>query len=482
MQTAMLINGQWSPARGGRTLGIVNPATEETVAEVAYGGADDAHAAVDAAVAALPAWRAKTAYERAAILHKATALIRARLDEIGRLLTLEQGKPLAEAKGEIAATANWIDWCAECGKRLYGQIVPASAANKRIFITHQPIGVCAVISPWNFPVLLAGRNIAAALAAGCTVVSRPASQTPLALAAVFACLHEAGLPAGAGNFVMGRAGELTDVFFDRREVRKICFTGSTEVGKELYRRAADQVKRISLELGGHAPFIILPDADMDFAGRLATQSKFRNNGQVCISASRFYVHRDARKAFCESAVEHAQAMKVGNGLDDGVQIGPLFERKQLDLADSLVADARQCGAATLLGGRRDGRFAKGYFYEPTILTDVPASARVLREEPFSPIMPIMGFESLDEAVAQANDTQYGLAAYIVTNRIDWASYLTERLEAGIVGINEFSPATPQAPFGGMKESGLGREGGPDALEAYVEKKYVCLTLPQDIRL
>ena len=481
-QTRMLINGRWVTASQGGTRAIINPATEEPVAEVCYGSPADAHAAVDAASAAMPLWSAMTAYQRCDILRKGTSLLRERVDAIARLLTMEQGKPLAEAKGELLVSANWIDWCAENGKRLYGQIVPASAPNKRLFITHHPVGVTAVISPWNFPVLLAARNIGAALAAGCSVISRPASQTPLALLGVIECLHDGGVPAGVLNIIMGRADELTEVLFERREVRKICFTGSTVIGKQLYARGADQVKRLSLELGGHAPFIILPDADMNFAGRLAAQSKFRNNGQVCISASRFYVHHQAKKAFAESVAQHAAEMKVGNGLDEGVQIGPMFEKKALAHAAELVADARESGASVLLGGQRDGRFAKGNFFQPTVLTDVPDCARVLREEPFAPILPIMPFETLDQVVAKANDTPYGLAAYIVTNRIDWATWLTERLEVGIVGINEFSPATPQCPFGGMKQSGLGREGGPNALEEYVEAKYVCLTLPNEVTL
>lgn len=481
-QTRMLINGQWVAAKDGGTLAVTNPATEETIAEVAYGSAADVHAAVDAAAAALPDWSRRTAYERCDILRRATALLRERIDDAARLLTMEQGKPLAEAKGELTVSANWIDWCAEGAKRLYGHVVPASAPNKRIFVTHQPIGVCAVISPWNFPVLLAARNIGAALAAGCTVISRPASQTPLALLAVFECLHDAGIPAGVANLVMGRARQASEVFFERREVRKLCFTGSTQVGKELYARAADQVKRVSLELGGHAPFLVLPDADPDLAARLASASKFRNNGQVCVSASRFYVHRDVQKDFVEAVADHTAKMKVGNGLDEGVQIGPLFEKAALDQSERLVADARQAGAKTVLGGRRDTRFAKGYFYEPTVLADVPPTAAVMHDEPFAPIMPIVGFESLDDAIRQANDTEYGLAAYIVTNRIDAAVHLAGRLEAGIIGINEFSPATPQAPFGGMKQSGLGREGGPNALEEYVETKYVALTLPTEIRL
>lgn len=482
IQTRMLINGQWVQAKDGNTQAVINPATEETVAEVCYGGVDDAHAAIDAATAAMPAWREQTAEQRCDTLRAGTALLRQRVDQIARLLTMEQGKPVPEAKGELLATAKWIDWCAENAKRLYGHIVPASAPNKRIFVTHQPIGVCAVISPWNFPVLLAARNIGGALAVGCSAVSRPASQTPLALLAVAECLHDGGLPAGVLNVITGRASKISDVFFDRPEIRKICFTGSTAVGKELLRRSADQVKRVSLELGGHAPFIVLPDADMNQAGRLASASKFRNNGQVCISASRFFVHPDVAGDFAESVADHTSQMKVGNGLDAGVQIGPLFETKQLQQAQRLVDDAVSVGAKTRLGGKRHPDFDKGYFFQPTVLTDVPANAKVLREEPFSPIMPIMQYKDLDDAIAQANDTEYGLAAYIVTNRIDWATYLADRLEAGIIGVNEFSPATPQAPFGGMKQSGIGREGGPDALHEYVETKYVALTLPEQISL
>jgi succinate-semialdehyde dehydrogenase / glutarate-semialdehyde dehydrogenase len=473
-ETRMYIDGRWCDAQDGRRLAIINPATEEPCAEVAFGSPEDTRRAIGAALKAQPGWAARTAYERADILRRAGDLMRERADLLARLMTLEQGKPLPESKAETLATAAFFDWYGEEAKRLYGRVVPPHVAAKRHVVIHHPVGVCAAIAPWNFPLLLPVRKIAPALAVGCTNITRPASQTPLCLMEVFRCLHDAGLPPGAANLVTGPAAEIAEVFLTDPRVRKIGFTGSTDVGREILRRSADQLKRVSLELGGHAPFIVFPDVDPEKAARIAVSAKFRNNGQVCISASRFYVQPDRRKAFTEAVVEHTRSVNQGNGLEEGVEVGPMFEQAAFDKALGLVEDARTRGASVLCGGGRNRRFERGYFFEPTVMTGVSRSMRIMQEEPFSPILPILEFKDVDDAIRQANDTPWGLAAYALTNDISTAVRLAEGLEFGIIGINDFTPAMAQCPFGGMKASGIGREGGLEGVADYVEVKHICL--------
>ncbi len=475
-ETRLFIDGQWAAADSGRTLGVINPATEEVIAEVAYGGRAETQRAIAAAHRAMKDWSRRTAYERAKVLKKTGDLMRERADAIARTMTLEQGKPLAEAKGEVLHSADTFEWFAEEGKRAYGQVIAPSAPGKRHLTIKHPVGVVGAISPWNFPVTLQARKIAPALAAGCTIVSKPASQTPLCLIQVFQCLIEAGLPPGVANLVMGPAQEIADEFLENPLVRKISFTGSTEVGKQLMRGAADQVKRLSLELGGHAPFIVLPDADPEAVAKAAVIGKFRNNGQVCISPSRFYVHKDVEKKFTDAAVAAAQALKLGNGLEPGIEVGPMFEKKALESTAALVGDAKSKGAKVLTGGERSKRFERGYFFEPTVLTGLHPESKMLVEEPFAPVMPLLDFKKLDEVIDAANNTRYGLAAYVFTNDLTAMWKLAEGLEAGIIGMNDPVPATPQCPFGGMKESGLGRELAHEGLEAYLETKYVSIKL------
>ncbi len=472
----MYIDGKWCAADSGRTLGVTNPATEEVVADVAYGGRAETKRAVEAAGKAMPSWMKLTPYDRAKVLKKTADLMRERADAIARTLTMEQGKPLAEAKAEVLHSADTFEWFAEEGKRAYGQVIPNAVAGKRHMTIKHPVGVVGAISPWNFPITLQARKIAPALAAGCTIVCRPASQTPLCLVKVFECLAEAGVPPGVANLVIGPAQEMADELLENPICRKISFTGSTEVGKQLMRACADQMKRVSLELGGHAPFIVFPDADPELGAKLAVTGKFRNNGQVCIAPSRFYVHKDIEKKFTEAAVEFAKNLKLGNGLDAGVEVGPMFEKKALQSTQDLVDDAKKCGAKLLSGGKRSDRFDRGYFFEPTVLTNLPANAKIMTEEPFAPIMPVMDFSKIDEVIAAANNTRYGLAAYVFTNDLTVAWKMAEGIEAGIIGINDPVPATPQCPFGGMKESGLGRELGHEGLEAYMETKYVSFKL------
>jgi len=472
----MYINGQWCAASDGRTLGVINPATEEVVADVAYGNRADARRALEAAHRAMPGWMKLTAWDRAKILRKTADLMRERADSIARTLTMEQGKPLPEAKGEVLHSADTFEWFGEEAKRAYGQVIPNSAPGKRHLTIKHPVGVVAAISPWNFPITLQARKIAPALATGCTIVSRPASQTPLCLIQVFECLVDAGLPPGVANLVIGPAQEMADEFLENPICRKISFTGSTEVGKQLMRGAADQMKRLSLELGGHAPFIVFPDVDPEVGAKIAVQGKFRNNGQVCIAPSRFYVHKDVEKKFTEAAVEFARALKMGNGLDAGIDVGPMFEKKALQSTQELVDDARSKGAKILTGGKKSDRFDRGYFFEPTVLAGLTPNVKMLVEEPFAPVMPVLDFSKLDEVIAAANNTRYGLAAYVFTNDLSVALKMAEGIEAGIIGINDPVPATPQCPFGGMKESGLGRELGHEGLEAYLETKYVSIRL------
>jgi succinate-semialdehyde dehydrogenase/glutarate-semialdehyde dehydrogenase len=472
----MLIDGQWCDANNGRTLGVINPATEEIVSEVAYGGRAETQRALEAAAKAMPAWMKLTAWDRAKVLKKTAELMRERADAIARTLTLEQGKPLAEAKAETLHSADTFEWFAEEGKRAYGDVIPNSVPGKKHVTLKHPVGVVAAISPWNFPITLQARKIAPALATGCTIVSRPASQTPLCLIQVFECLVDAGLPPGVANLVIGPAQEMADEFLENPICRKISFTGSTEVGKQLMKGAADQMKRISLELGGHAPFIVFPDADPEAGAKIAVTGKFRNNGQVCIAPSRFFVHKDVEKKFTEAAVAFSKALKMGNGLDAGVEVGPMFEKRGIDTTIGLVEDAKKHGAKVLTGGKRSDRFDRGYFFEPTVLNQLSPDARILTDEPFAPVMPLLDFSKLDDVIRAANNTKYGLAAYCFTNDLSIAWKMAEGLEAGIIGINDPVPATPQCPFGGMKESGLGRELAHEGMEAYLETKYISFKL------
>jgi succinate-semialdehyde dehydrogenase/glutarate-semialdehyde dehydrogenase len=472
----MYIDGTWCKADSGRTLKVINPATEDVLAEIAYGGRAEVKRALEAAHRAMQTWMRSTAYDRAKVLKKTADLMRERADQIARTLTLEQGKPLAESKAEILHSADTFEWFAEEGKRAYGQVIPNHLPGKRHVSIKHPVGVVGAISPWNFPITLQSRKIAPALAAGCTVVAKPASQTPLSLVEVFQCMIEAGAPKGVVNLVLGPAQEIADELLENPICRKISFTGSTEVGKQLMRGCAEQVKRVSLELGGHAPFIVFPDADPEVGAKIAVTGKFRNNGQVCIAPSRFYVHKDVQKKFTEAAVEFAKGLKLGNGLDAGVEVGPMFEKRAMENTIALVEDAKRCGAKILTGGKRSERFAKGYFFEPTVLTNLTHNVKMMTEEPFAPVMPLLDFGKLDDVIREANNTRYGLAAYVFTNDLTTAWKMAEGLEAGIIGINDPVPAAPQCPFGGMKESGLGRELAHEGLEAYLETKYVSFKL------
>ena len=470
----LYIGGQWVDGERGETLDVINPATEQPIATVAWGTRGDARRALEAAGTAFPGWRDTNVYERSARLKQLADLIRENCDHIATAMTMEQGKPLPEARAETMGSAATFEWFAEEAKRAYGRTIPSGFSHKRIFTLRHPVGVVAAVSPWNFPLMLQARKLAPALAGGCTTVSRPASQTPLCLIRMFELIEQLDLPPGVVNLVLGPPQELMDEFMSNRICRKISFTGSTQVGRQLMRQAGDQLKRLSLELGGHAPVIVFPDVDIEQIAKLSVIGKFRNNGQVCISPTRFYAQESIRGDYQEACLEETRKLRLGNGMDDGVDIGPMFEARVMEKTDRLIQDALSKGANCVAGGQRAPGFERGFFYEPTVLTDITDEMAIMTEEPFAPVMPIMDFDSVDEAITRANATNYGLAAYVLTNDISTAMRMAEGLEFGVIGINDTVPATPQAPFGGLKESGLGRENGIEGMDVYLETKCVSL--------
>jgi succinate-semialdehyde dehydrogenase / glutarate-semialdehyde dehydrogenase len=472
----MLIDGELVGSDGG-TFAVTNPATGEEIATVPNATMDDLRRAIDSADRALVSWRQTTAGERAKILRAAAAGIRAEVDHIGGVMTDEQGKPLAEAKGEVEYAASFLDWFAGEAERIYGQTLPPLAADKRILVLRQPVGVTAAITPWNFPAAMMTRKLGPALAAGCTSIVKPASATPLTAIEIVRIMHEAGVPAGVVNLITSRrTADVADMLFHDPRVRKISFTGSTEVGKDLIRASADQVKRLSLELGGHAPFIVFEDADLEAALDGTIASKFRNAGQTCICANRIYVQRSIHQPFIEGLAKRVAALNVGNGRGDGIQIGPLIDDRAVDKADEHVRDAVSKGATLISGGNAltDGDYASGSFYAPTLLDGVTPDMQIFHEETFGPVAGVTVFDTEEEVVRSANDTVYGLSAYFYTR--DYARLLrvAESLDYGIVGANDALPSNAKAPFGGMKESGYGREGGPQGIDEYLEVKYVSI--------
>jgi succinate-semialdehyde dehydrogenase/glutarate-semialdehyde dehydrogenase len=478
MQTRNLIGGEWVGARSGATLEVRNPATDEVIAEVPDGSTEETRAAIEAAAAALPGWRARTAADRGAILRRLAELMLAQTERLARLMTLEQGKPLAEARGEIAYAASFVDWAAEEGKRLYGETIPASAPDKRILVLRQPVGVTASITPWNFPTAMITRKLGPALASGCTMVVKPAESTPLSALAIGELAVEAGVPPGVIGIVTGDAAAIGDELLGNPSVRKLSFTGSTEVGKLLMTKAATNVTRLSLELGGHAPFLVFDDADLDAAVAGAMATKFRNAGQTCICANRILVQAGVHAAFRDRLATAIAGLRVGDGLDDGVTIGPLIDDAAVEKVEAHVEDARRRGAKVVCGGTRarPGERYADRFYAPTLLDGVTPGMLVSTEETFGPVAPIGVFADEAEAVARANDCRFGLAAYFYTRDAGRLMRVAEALEYGIVGANDGAPSTAQAPFGGVKESGFGREGGHHVMHEYTDVKYVSWKL------
>ncbi|WP_237111624.1 NAD-dependent succinate-semialdehyde dehydrogenase [Nocardioides sp. WS12] len=475
----LYVDGGWCPAADGSTFEVTDPASGEVIHRVASGGKADVQLAIAAAERALPVWSAATAYQRAEVLLKAHRLMLERSEDLAQLMTREQGKPIKAARTEVKYAADFLIWFAEEAKRVYGQTIPSAREDQRFLVMHQPVGVVGAVTPWNYPISMITRKVAPAIAAGCTIVLKPAEQTPLCAVAVFEILHEAGVPAGVANLVTAEDPEpIGTEFLTNPAIAKLTFTGSTAVGRMLAREAAGQMKRVSMELGGHAPFIVFGDADPEHAAKGAALVKLLNAGQACISPNRIFVHRSIRDEFVNVLTKRVSGMKVGQGLIDGVTVGPLIDSDAMDRMEQQVADAVAKGATVETGGTRliDDGLAGGHFFAPTVLTGVTEEMRIYREETFGPIAPVIVFDDDDDVVAMANDTDYGLASYVYTQNLSKALRTAEGLRFGMVGINDINPTSAAAPFGGMKQSGLGREGAQEGLLEYLETKLVGISV------
>jgi succinate-semialdehyde dehydrogenase / glutarate-semialdehyde dehydrogenase len=468
--TSLLIANSWVPSASGRTLPVVNPATGENIGTVAHAGKEDLDRALEATTAGFQTWKKLPAYDRYKILRKAADLMRSRADEIARIMTTEQGKPLAEAKGETLLAGDLIDWFAEEGRRTYGQIVPARADGVQQLVFKEPVGPVAAFSPWNFPVNQAVRKIACALASGCSIIVKGPEETPASCAELLRAFADAGVPSGAVGLVFGVPSEISGYLVPHPVIRKITFTGSTAVGKQLAAIAGHHMKRATMELGGHAPAIVFDDADVDVAVKVLSANKFRNAGQVCVSPTRFLIQEKVYDQFVEKFASSAKAIKVGDGLDKETRMGPLAHARRVDAVEGFVNDAIESGAKVVTGGNRIGN--KGYFFEPTVLADVPTTARIMNEEPFGPVAAMRSFASFDEVVEEANRLPYGLAAYAYTRSAKTVAAIGTAVESGMISINHHGLGLPEVPFGGIKDSGYGSEGGSNAIEAYLNFKFV----------
>ena len=466
------VDGTWIDADDGTTVDVTNPADSSVIGTVPKLGARETRRAIEAANAAWPAWRAKTAKEREVILKRWSQLMIENQDDLGRLMTIEQGKPLAEAKGEVAYAASFLDWFAEEGRRIYGDVIPTYAKDRRIVVTKEPIGVCAAITPWNFPAAMITRKAGPALAAGCPMVVKPATSTPYSALAMCELAERAGVPAGVINVVTGGSSAIGGELTANPIVRKLTFTGSTEIGKLLAEQCAGTMKKISMELGGNAPFIVFDDADIDAAVEGAMISKFRNTGQTCVCANRIFVQDGVYEEFVAKLTEATNALKVANGLEDGAQQGPLIDMAAVEKVEEHIADAVGRGASVVAGGERHAH--GGTFFQPTVLSDMTTDMKIMKEETFGPVAPVFRFKTEEEAIAMANDTEFGLASYFYARDIGRIWRVGEGLEYGIVGVNTGLISTEVAPFGGIKESGIGREGSKYGIEDYVEIKYLCM--------
>ena len=475
MINKMLIDGHWMEAADGATWQVVNPATEAPIAAVPYGGAEETTRAISAAHEALAPWQAMTAYERCGILRDIADAIRARVEELAPIMTAECGKPLGEAAGEWGACADLFDWFSEEGKRAYGRTIPARKPGKRLLSIPQPVGVVATITAWNFPAYLLARKWAGALAAGCTIIGRPSELTPLSAMALVNVMLEAGLPKGVVNLVNGEPAVMGETILRDPRVRKLSFTGSQRVGQILMRGAAAGIKKLSLELGGSAPVLVFADTDMNWAAQQGVMAKFRNNGQVCISPTRFYVEQPAFEEFVDAVKNETEKLVVGDGMLAHVTNGPMVSQAGRDKVEQFVDDALEKRAALVAGGGRP-MIENGYFYNPTVLTDVTSDMQIGCDEVFGPVMAVSAFSTIEEALQLANDTPYGLAGYVMTKDLSTATRVYEGLEFGIVGVNDMVPATAEAPFGGVKTSGFGREAGQEGLQEYMAPKFVSIAL------
>jgi succinate-semialdehyde dehydrogenase len=468
------INGQWRDALNGGTWEVINPATEERIATVPFGDAADVEPAVQAAHRALPGWGSLTAYERGEMLMRVARLIYERIELLAPIITRECGKPLAETRAEWTASAQLFEWFAEEGKRAYGRTIPSRAAHKRLIVTHMPVGVVGTITAWNFPAYLLARYWAAALAAGCTIVGRPSELTPMSAMALTNLIQEAGIPDGVVNLVNGDPASMGEALVKHPLVDKVCFTGSQRVGRILMAHAADGIKRLSLELGGSAPVLIFNDCDVEQAARMSVAAKFRNNGQVCVSPARFYAQQSIYEDYLEATQAAMKELVVGDGLQAGVTNGPMVSAAGRDKVEQFVSDARAKGAVTVMGGSRGAE--RGYFYQPTLLTNIRSDMLIACDEVFGPVMPVTPFSTLEEGITLANDTPYGLAGYVIARDLSTATRAYEQLRFGVIGVNDLLPSTPNAPFGGMKQSGFGREMGEEGLHEYLETKFVSIGL------
>jgi len=470
-QLALYIGGQWKSAgSSGKGEDVVNPATGKPIASLPHADIADLDQALAAAEKGFAVWRAMTSYDRAKIMRKAADLLRERHEAISQALVLEQGKVVAEARLEVLMSADVIDWYAEEGRRSYGRIIPGRNTSVRQLVVHEPVGIVAAFTPWNFPVLTPARKIGGALGAGCSIIIKASEETPAACVELVRCFADAGLPAGVLNLVFGVPSQVSEHLLAKEQVKKISFTGSIPVGKHLAMLAAKTMKRSTMELGGHSPVIVFNDANPEKAAETIAAFKYRNAGQVCISPTRFYVQEDVYKRFVSRFLEFANAIKLGDGLAAGTTMGPLANPRRLDAMDAFVADAAERGARIETGGRRRGN--EGFFYEPTVLTNVPDDAMVMTQEPFGPLAPIVTFKTFDEVVERANSLEFGLAAYSFTSSAATATAIGDAIQSGMVGINSTAISTPETPFGGVKESGHGSEGGIEGLQAYLNVKFI----------
>ncbi|PIC73498.1 succinate-semialdehyde dehydrogenase (NADP(+)) [Sporosarcina sp. P17b] len=471
----LFVNGEWLTSLKEGTFSVENPSTKKIVAHVPKGGQKETEKAIAAAHDAFQTWSKLTAQERADYLLKLRDLMHDHKEELATIMSLEMGKAFLEAVGEVTYAASFLTWYAEEARRIYGETIPASSPNKRLFVVKQPVGVVAAITPWNFPVAMMTRKLGPALAAGCTGIVKPASQSPLTALAFAKLVEMSGIPNGVVNIVAGSTKEISDEIFNNPIVKKISFTGSTEVGKELVVQSANQLKKLSLELGGHAPFIVFEDADLEKAAEGALASKFRNAGQTCVCANRIYVHKNIKDEFAKIFVEKVKQLKMGDSLAKNVEIGPLVNEEGVIKVKAQVEDAVNKGAKILIGGT-NGNLKNGYFFEPTVLDNVTNDMDIMKEETFGPVAPLTIFESDEEVIQEANNTKYGLAAYLYTADLKRAITVSEALNFGIIGLNDALPGVAQAPFGGMNESGYGREGGHQGIRDYLEEKYISLEL------
>ena len=467
---SLFIDGTWGPAAGGRTIDVVNPSTGDKIGTVPHAAISDLDRALEAADKGFKTWKKISAYDRSKIMRKAADILRERADNIARLMTMEQGKPFAEAKGETLAGADVIDWFAEEARRAYGRVIPARAEGVYQLVIKEPVGPVAAFTPWNFPINQVVRKLSAALAAGCSIIVKAPEETPASPAELIRAFADAGVPAGTINLVYGIPSEISEYLIPHPVIKKMSFTGSTVVGKQLAAIAGAHMKRVTMELGGHAPAIVFDDADVDHASRMLAGAKYRNAGQVCVSPTRMLVQEKVYEQFVAGFVAHTKTLKVGDGLETGTTMGPLANARRITAMETFIGDAQQKGATIRTGGNRIGN--KGNFFEPTVLTDVPMEARVMNEEPFGPLALIAPFRSLDDVIAEANRLPFGLASYAFTRSAKTANAIASGVEAGMMTINHMGLALPEVPFGGIKDSGYGSEGGSEAIEAYLNTKFV----------